>query len=190
MSLITATSLAKSFGAEEIFRDVSFAVAKGARFALVGPNGIGKTTLLRILMGLEVPSAGKVTRAKAVRLGYLPQEADFQLEGTIWEACASVFADLIRQQAELERLEGGCLIPGGVALLWPAAEEFTPRYIYRVGSNKYFPAWASLVGLQLPRASFRWTTRAYLALAAFGPRAAGRAAIILTWTPSNGWKAT
>ena len=92
MSLITATSLAKSFGAEEIFRDVSFSVAKGARFALVGPNGIGKTTLLRILMGLEVPSAGKVTRAKSLRLGYLPQEADFKLEGTIWQACASVFA--------------------------------------------------------------------------------------------------
>ncbi len=88
MSLLTATSLAKSFGAEDIFRDVTFSVARGARFALVGPNGIGKTTLLRILMGLETPSTGKVTRAKALRLGYLPQEADFQLEGTIWDACA------------------------------------------------------------------------------------------------------
>ena len=105
MSLITATTLSKSFGAEDIFRDVSFSVARGARLALVGPNGIGKTTLLRILVGQEEPSSGKVTRARSLRLGYLPQEADFQLEGTVWDACESVFADLIRQQGELQDLE-------------------------------------------------------------------------------------
>ena len=105
MSLITVSSLSKSFGAEDLFHDVSFSVAKGARFALVGPNGIGKTTLLRIIVGLEEPSAGKVTRSRSLRIGYLPQEADFQLEGTVWDACVSVFADLIRQQAELEKLE-------------------------------------------------------------------------------------
>lgn len=105
MSLITATSLSKSFGAEDIFRDVSFSVAKGARLALVGPNGIGKTTLLRILVGLEQPSSGQVTRAKALGVGYLPQEADFQLEGTVWDACESVFVELVRRQAELQKLE-------------------------------------------------------------------------------------
>ncbi len=105
MSLFTVSSLSKSFGAEDIFHEVSFSVAKGARFALVGPNGIGKTTLLRILVGLEEPSSGKVTHAKSLRIGYLPQEADFQLGGTVWEACVSVFADLIRQQGELEKLE-------------------------------------------------------------------------------------
>jgi ATP-binding cassette, subfamily F, member 3 len=106
MSLISVASLSKSFGAEDIFRDISFSVAQGARFALVGPNGIGKTTLLRILIGLEEPSSGKVTRAKNIRIGYLPQEADFQLEGTIWDACLSVFSDLIARQQELEKLEG------------------------------------------------------------------------------------
>ncbi|HEY5983376.1 MAG TPA: ABC-F family ATP-binding cassette domain-containing protein [Anaerolineales bacterium] len=105
MSLITATSLSKSFGAEDIFRDVSFSVGKGARLALVGPNGIGKTTLLRILVGLEQPSSGQVTRAKALGVGYLPQEADFQLEGTVWDACESVFVELVRRQAELQKLE-------------------------------------------------------------------------------------
>src|SRR5512146_1423904 len=105
MSLITAVSLSKSFGAEDLFHDVSFAIAKGARFALVGPNGIGKTTLLRILMGLEEPSTGKVTRPKSLHIGYLPQGADFQLEGTVWDACMSVFSDLLRQQDELAKLE-------------------------------------------------------------------------------------
>src|SRR5512140_3715196 len=104
MSLITAISLSKSFGAEDLFHGVSFSIAKGARFALVGPNGIGKTTLLRILMGLEEPSSGKVTRAKYLQVGYLPQEADFQLEGTVWDACMSVFSDLLRVQDELAKL--------------------------------------------------------------------------------------
>src|SRR5512146_978772 len=105
MSLITATSLSKSFGAEDLFANVSFSVAKGARLALVGPNGIGKTTLLRILIGEEEPSSGTVTRAKSLRVGYLPQEADFALEGTLWDVCLEPFSDLLRMQQEVEKLE-------------------------------------------------------------------------------------
>jgi ATP-binding cassette subfamily F protein 3 len=105
MSLITANLLSKSFGAEDLFANVSFSVAKGARLALVGPNGIGKTTLLRILIGEEEPSSGTVTRAKNLRIGYLPQEADFELQGTLWDVCLEPFAEIIRMQDELETLE-------------------------------------------------------------------------------------
>ncbi len=105
MSLIVVDSLAKSFGAQDVFRNLTFSVAQGARLAIVGPNGCGKTTLLRILVGEEEPSSGRVTRARSVRLGYLPQEADFHLEGTLWEVCLMPFADLIRQEKELRRLE-------------------------------------------------------------------------------------
>ncbi|MBI5298236.1 MAG: ABC-F family ATP-binding cassette domain-containing protein [Chloroflexi bacterium] len=105
MSLITVNSLSKSFGAEDLFANVSFSVAKGARFALVGPNGIGKTTLLRILIGEEEPSSGQVTRSRGLRVGYLSQEADFQLTGVLWDVCLEPFADLIRMQAEVEKLE-------------------------------------------------------------------------------------
>src|SRR4026207_1969318 len=105
MSLITANSLSKSFGAEDLFSNVSFTVAKGARLALVGPNGIGKTTLLRILIGQEEPSGGTVTRTKSLRIGYLSQEADFELKGVLWDVCLEPFADLIRMQGELEKLE-------------------------------------------------------------------------------------
>ena len=105
MSLISANSVSKSFGAEDLFANVSFSVAKGARLALVGPNGIGKTTLLRILIGQEEPSSGTVTRARSLRMGYLPQEADFELQGSLWDVCLEPFADLIRMQDELEKLE-------------------------------------------------------------------------------------
>ena len=105
MSLITVNSLSKSFGAADLFAGVSFTVAKGARLALVGPNGIGKTTLLRILMGQEEPSSGTITRAKSLRIGYLSQEADFELQGVLWDVCLEPFAELIRMQGEVERLE-------------------------------------------------------------------------------------
>jgi ATP-binding cassette subfamily F protein 3 len=105
MSLITATNLSKSFGPVDLFAGISFAVPKGSRLALVGPNGCGKTTLLRILIGLDEPSGGTISRAKAVRVGYLPQEAEFEMDGTVWDACFSVFTDLIARQEELEKLE-------------------------------------------------------------------------------------
>ena len=105
MSLITTNKLSKSYGPVDIFKNLNFAIPHGSRLALVGPNGIGKTTLLRILYGLEEPSDGKVLKAKKVKIGYLAQEAEFELTGTVWEACLSIFKYLQDRQDELNRLE-------------------------------------------------------------------------------------
>jgi ATP-binding cassette subfamily F protein 3 len=105
MSLISVSNLTKSYGATDIFAGVTFAVEKGSRLGIVGPNGVGKTTLLRILAGADEASTGAVTRTRGVRSGYLSQEADFKMEGTLWDACHSVFENLIKQQDELHRLE-------------------------------------------------------------------------------------
>ena len=138
MSLITVSSLSKSFGAEDLFANVSFSVAKGARLALVGPNGIGKTTLLRILIGEEEPSSGTVTRAKSLRIGYLSQEADFELQGVLWDVCLEPFADLIRMQEELEKLESEMSDPAkrepALVKYGSVQHEFERRggYVYQV----------------------------------------------------------
>jgi len=121
MSIITATSLSKSFGAFDLFSGISFSVAKGARMALVGPNGVGKTTLLRILIGDDEASSGTVTSAKGVRIGYLPQEADFEMDGTLWESCESIFSHFQSKQEELHRLEALMADPAH-------AEEVMERY--------------------------------------------------------------
>ena len=105
MSLITVSNLAKSFGHRDIFSGLTFSVAKGERLAIVGANGVGKTTLLRILIGEDEASGGSLHRARGIRMGYLPQEADFDTQGTLWDECLSVFASLLEQQAELSRLE-------------------------------------------------------------------------------------
>jgi ATP-binding cassette subfamily F protein 3 len=100
------TGLSKHFGAQDIFDGVSLQIAHGERTALVGPNGVGKTTLLRILAGLELMSSGQIHRAKGLRVGYLPQEATLS-DGsqTLWELAQSTFAHLHRQAADLRRLE-------------------------------------------------------------------------------------
>lgn len=105
MSLITVSNLTKSFGNRDIFAGLSFGVEKGARMGIVGPNGVGKTTLLRILAGEDDASDGSLFKTRGVRIGYLSQEADFQMSGTLWDMCESVFADIIEQQEELTRLE-------------------------------------------------------------------------------------
>ena len=138
MSLITVSSLSKSFGAEDLFAGVTFSVAKGARLALVGPNGIGKTTLLRILIGEEEPSSGTITRARNLRIGYLSQEADFELHGVLWDVCLEPFADLIRMQGEVEKLEAEMSDPAkrdqAMVRYGGVQQEFERRggYVYQV----------------------------------------------------------
>jgi ATP-binding cassette subfamily F protein 3 len=105
MTLISATQLSKSFGAADIFSNLNFSIPRGSRLALIGPNGIGKTTVLKILVGEEEASEGTVSRAKNLKIGYLPQEAEFNFSGTVWDACVSIFEELQKKQDELSRLE-------------------------------------------------------------------------------------
>lgn len=105
MSLLTTTALRKSYGPIDIFSDISISIPYGARIALVGPNGIGKTTLLRILVGMDEPSSGSVQYMRGLKLGYLPQEAMLSGEGTLWDECLSVLTDLRQLEAELTQLE-------------------------------------------------------------------------------------
>jgi ATP-binding cassette subfamily F protein 3 len=111
MSLITGNDLAKSFGALDVFSNVTFAIPHEARIALVGPNGVGKTTLLRIITGLDVPDEGQLNQARKLHIGYLPQEATYsrskreELKLTLWELCLSAFKDLRRMEEKVRHLE-------------------------------------------------------------------------------------
>ncbi len=104
MSLITTQALSKSFGANDIFSGITLSIPRQARIALVGANGIGKTTLLHILEGSEEPSDGRIHRAKGIRIGFLPQEAVFESEQTLWQECLAAFEDLVKRQDELQKL--------------------------------------------------------------------------------------
>jgi len=105
MSILNASNLAKSFEPDEIFSGVNCSIPRGARIALVGPNGIGKTTLLRILIGLDEPSAGSVQRMRSLKIGYLPQEAVLSGVHSLWEECLKALSDLRELERELAHLE-------------------------------------------------------------------------------------
>jgi ATP-binding cassette subfamily F protein 3 len=105
MSLLSAIGLSKSFGSVDIFTGISLDIPHGARIAIVGPNGIGKTTLLRILIELDEPSAGSLSRARNAKIGYLPQEAYLEASHTLWQECLEALEDLRNLEGELARLE-------------------------------------------------------------------------------------
>ena len=105
MSLLTATNLAKSFGADDIFSGVSLEIPHRARIALVGPNGAGKTTLLRLLIGHDLPSEGTVSRAKGLRIGFLPQRPELAGSHSLWDEQLRAFAPLRQLEAQLQAME-------------------------------------------------------------------------------------
>lgn len=109
MSLIRAAGLGKYYGALDVFKNASFSIEHQDRIGLVGPNGEGKTTLLRLLAGIEEATSGKLDTKRGLRLGYLPQDPPLLEGATLWQTMLAVFVDLRRQEAELsdlaERLE-------------------------------------------------------------------------------------
>ena len=104
MSLVTTHNLGKSFDPVDIFGGLTLSIPHGARIAIVGPNGIGKTTLLRIIAGRDVASQGEVHYARGLTMGYLPQESVLESENTLWEECLRPYAELRAQEAELAQL--------------------------------------------------------------------------------------
>jgi ATP-binding cassette subfamily F protein uup len=81
--LINVRSIAKAFGAEPLFQNVSFTVSEGDRVGLIGPNGSGKSTLLRILAGSLTPDEGEIAFRKRLRLSYVEQVSEFRAEDTV-----------------------------------------------------------------------------------------------------------
>jgi ATP-binding cassette subfamily F protein 3 len=82
--MLTAHHIHKSYDIHPILQDISFSISTGERVGLVGPNGCGKTTLLRILAGLELPDSGTVISTRShLRIGYLAQGMEFDPDQTL-----------------------------------------------------------------------------------------------------------
>lgn len=108
MAILTASKITRSFGAEDIFWNVSVSIPHEAKIALVGPNGAGKTTLIRILIGQDSPSSGEIHQARGLTIGYLPQEAEYAFDDgrqTVWDEMLTVFAALRAQEQTLRVME-------------------------------------------------------------------------------------
>src|SRR5512136_837582 len=108
MAILSAENIGLSFGAFDLFRGISVSIANDSKIGLIGPNGIGKTSLLLILAGFNPPTTGRVNLARGRRIGYLRQEAMDAFadrENTVYGEMLAVFAGLQEQQAQLHELE-------------------------------------------------------------------------------------
>ena len=92
--MISVNNLSLYFGGQDIFKDISFMINQKDKIGLVGKNGVGKTTLLRVLAGEQSPNSGKVEISKKVKIGYLTQDLDFQDGKTVLEEANSAFEQL------------------------------------------------------------------------------------------------
>lgn len=94
-ALLSATSLALSYGNQRLLEEVTLAVSAGEKVGLVGRNGCGKTSLLKILAGVERPDSGDLSLRRGLRMGYLPQEFELDPNKTVLENIQAGTADLM-----------------------------------------------------------------------------------------------
>jgi ATP-binding cassette subfamily F protein 3 len=94
MTLISLGNVGVEFGASEIFRDISFTVAAGERWAVVGRNGTGKSTLVRLMTGDLQPTRGSVARTPGLRVALMDQHRRFPSDQSLWDIVADAFGDL------------------------------------------------------------------------------------------------
>ncbi|MDQ3442941.1 MAG: ABC-F family ATP-binding cassette domain-containing protein [Chloroflexota bacterium] len=104
-TILTVSNLAKTFITEEIFSGVTFQIAEREHVALVGVNGAGKSTVLRIIDGIEHANGGEIVQASGLRITYLPQEAYFTSSNTLREEARSAFAHVIRIAERMRQIE-------------------------------------------------------------------------------------
>jgi ATP-binding cassette subfamily F protein 3 len=101
MTLFSIGNAGVDFGASEIFRDITFTVAAGDRWAVVGRNGTGKSTLVRLITGALQPTRGSVARMPGLRVALMDQHRRFPEDQSLWEIVADAFGDLRTLEASL-----------------------------------------------------------------------------------------
>ncbi len=105
MVALTLNNINKSFGADEVLKDISLVLTDEQRLGLVGPNGAGKTTLLRIICGEMAADSGSVSIANPSGLGYLSQEVPAGTDDTVWGTMLAVFDDVFAMEERMRALE-------------------------------------------------------------------------------------
>lgn len=98
-------NVSASYSGKTVFTDVSIQIRSGEKIALVGRNGIGKTTLFRLILGNMEPDDGEISRTRGVRSGYLPQEVELDRSWTLYDEVLDAFAELIAIGERIEEIE-------------------------------------------------------------------------------------
>ncbi|MGB3307523.1 MAG: ABC-F family ATP-binding cassette domain-containing protein [Thermomicrobiales bacterium] len=104
-TILTVSNLAKTYITDEIFTGVTFQIQEREHVALVGVNGAGKSTVLRIIAGVEHANGGEIIRANGLRVTYLSQEARFTSNGTVLDEAREAFAPVLAAAERMREIE-------------------------------------------------------------------------------------
>lgn len=104
MPVLSVHNLSMSFAEQELFRDVTFEIEKGDKVGFIGANGVGKTTLFRIINGELEPDGGNVFTSADTTVGYMQQHACTHPERSVYDELVSGFSDLIEMEQEIDNL--------------------------------------------------------------------------------------
>src|SRR5712672_3577204 len=106
MLLVNFSKVSKDYGGNPVFQDIDLEIIEGERIGLVGENGGGKSTLFKLIAGIEDPTNGVISRRRNLTIGYLWQEADpGQSHKTVFEAVSEVTQELVALPEMLSELE-------------------------------------------------------------------------------------
>ena len=158
---LTVDNLGKSFGVQQIFKNVSFTLRQGEKVGLVGVNGSGKTTLLRCLLAPSVADEGSVKYAGELRLGYVEQGFNgFTQEETLWDFLLKACPEIVELRQRLAQLEHDSASLQGEALEEALAlyARISGRYEHLDGYNYETNIKRVLIGLGYPENT--WSERA------------------------------
>ena len=132
MASVAAQNLTMQFGNQVVLENVSFELHAGETAGLVGANGAGKTTLLRLVAGEIQPDKGTITRTRGLEIGFLKQEPDVGLDGTLRDEVGAAFADLLALEERLhntaERI-AACTDSGALSALMETYERINAQFI-------------------------------------------------------------
>ena len=164
--MISIDGLTVEFGVKPLFKDVSFVINERDRIALVGKNGAGKSTMLKILCGLQKPTGGFVSIPNDTTVGYLPQVMKLSDDTTVKEETRKAFSDKTKMEAKLKKMEQEMAErtdyeSEGYAEL---VERFTTeheRYMMMGGENYEAEIERTLTGLGFMREDFERPTREF-----------------------------
>ena len=164
--MISIDGLTVEFGVKPLFKDVSFVINERDRIALVGKNGAGKSTMLKILCGMQKPTSGVVSVPNDTTIGYLPQVMKLSDDTTVKEETRKAFADKTKIEERLKKMEQEMAErtdyeSEGYAEL---VERFTTeheRYMMMGGENYEAEIERTLTGLGFSRDDFERPTREF-----------------------------
>ena len=104
MAVLTVNNISKVFVERTLFENISFHLEKGDKVGLIGANGVGKTTLFKILTGQMSQTSGGISKSKDVSFGYMEQHSCSTPERTVYNELLSVFASLIQDERRLDEI--------------------------------------------------------------------------------------